>query len=242
MFANKRKVSKPYRAPFKKGPKKAPILLRNTRLQNDEKKEQRPAIDTQSVVSLSRSIFSASSLSDKVFRVNAGFRTGIATSGASVMVFSVPTGPVLNAALGSTIVPEFSALITLFDEYKVSGISYQYDPVNPFNRGAVTVSFPIALFWDDVDATLVPTNSNAGMGAAAMRGRQYHTFSPDIPCRGEFTRASSTNYYDWTPVLLPGSEPSSAGGLYVVGDGNNTATVTYGYLTYWFHCQFRMRQ
>lgn len=218
------------------------LHLSNTRLNNDEKKELREPASSQLVISLSRSIFSASSLSDKVFMINCGYRTGVATNGAGVMTFSLPTGQVLAASLSPTIVPEFTALATLFDEYKVSGVSYVYDPVNPFNRGAVTQSIPIAMFWDDVDSTLAPANSNAGMGSAAQRGKLYHSFSPDIPQRGTFTRASSMNLYDWTPVTLPGTEVSSFGGLYVIGDGTNTASITYGYLTYWFHASFRMRQ
>lgn len=182
------------------------------------------------------------SLSTRVFRINTGARTGIATNGAGVMIFSLPTGQVLSMGLGSTVAPEFTALSTLFDEFKVEGIICRYNPVNPYNRGTSTDSVPIAVFFDDVDASLAPTNTNTGMGSAAQRGSEYYSFSPDHTWERSFMRRSNIDLYDWSPVLSPGTEPSTMGGLYVIGDGTNTISKTYGYMEYWYVCQFRMRQ
>jgi len=182
------------------------------------------------------------SISTRIFRIDSGTRTSVETQAASVMRFGLTTGPVLSLGVSSTVMPEFTALSTLFDEFKIEGVIVRYNPTNPYNRGAVTVSVPIALFFDDVDATLTPTNSNAGMGAAAQRGSEYVSFSPDHTFNHRFMRRNAIHFYDWTPVLSPGTEPSTAGGLYVVGDATLTPSIIYGYMEFWYVCQFRMRQ
>jgi hypothetical protein len=180
-------------------------------------------------------------LSNGVYRFNVGYRSSVETNGASVMRFGLPTGPILAASLSSTIVPEITALFTLFDEFKTVGISWSYNPTNPFNRGTTTNSAPIAFFWDDMDTSLTPTNSNAGMGLYAQRAPMWKEFSPDIPHKHSFERVTSIDLYDWTPKSNPGGEPSSFGGLYVIGDGTNTASTVYGYIEYQFLVEFRMR-
>jgi len=193
-------------------------------------------------LSLSKSL-SMNLLGNREFIIATGSRTSVATNGASAMIFGLPTGSILSCSLSSTIIPEISALITLFDEVKVAGIHCRYNPVNPYNRGAVTVSIPIAIFFDDVDSGLSPTNSNAGMGAASNRGpHNYYSFSPDHTFDRTFMRPTNLNFYDWTPVTNLGSEPSTLGGLYVVGDGGNTASINYGYMEFWFLLHFRVRQ
>lgn len=179
-------------------------------------------------------------LGTQEFAFSSGTRTGVATNGASSMIFSLPTGPVLSATLSSTIVPEITAFSSIFDEVKVAGIRWAYNPTNPFNRGATTVSVPIALFWDD-EALLTPTNTNTVMGGLSNRFPLYHSFSPDIPHNHHFMRPTTLTQYDWTPLSNLGSESSTLGGLHVVGDGTNTASITYGYMEFQFLLVFRVR-
>jgi len=193
------------------------------------------------VVRLTRTMAS-NLLGSKPFIIATGTRTDLSFNGASVARFGLPTGPVLAFSLSPTVCPEFTALSTLFDEFKVSGIKVRYNPINPYNRGAVTQSVPLGLFLDDVDNALVPTNTNLGMGAAAQRGNSYYSFSADHSFERVFMRHQALTFYDWTPVLSPGTEPSTFGGLYIVGDGTGTASTIMGFMEYWFLVEFRMRQ
>jgi len=179
-------------------------------------------------------------LGDHVYRIASGSRTNLSTSAASVMQFGLPTGAILAASLSTTIVPEMAAFIVIFDEVKVAGIHVEYHPINPFNRGVSVVSIPIALFWDEVD-TFVPTNTSVGMGAQAQRKPLYVEFSPDVSLSHTFMRPSNLDEMPWTPVNNLGTQTSTLGGLYVIGDGTNTASTTYGFLQYQFLLQFRAR-
>lgn len=179
-------------------------------------------------------------LNNRLYHIQAGSSTYLSTTAASVASYSITTGPVLVAAVSATTVPDITALNTLFDEVKVCGITVRYQPINPFNRGAVTVSVPMALFWDDVD-TFVPANSLANFGVLSNRFPMFHAFNPDIPFSYSFVRPTPMSEYDWTPTSNYGAEPSTKGGLYIVGDGTNTASINYGILEYSFLFQFRLR-
>lgn len=210
-------------------------------LLNDQKHDSKQNTLTLMAAKSAVRSLGSSFLGTREYLIATGFRTSVASNVGNVLTFGLPTGPVLNAGITSTIVPEFSALSTLFDEFKVAGIMCRYTPVNPYNRG-LAASVPLAFFWDDVDSTLFPTNSNAGMGSAAQRGSAYHSFSPDVQFDWVVKRPTSIALYDWTPVLASGTEPSTFGGLYVMSDGTGTANYVYGYLEYQFLCHFRMRQ
>lgn len=181
------------------------------------------------------------SAATSTFRINSGARTYISTTGASVMQFSINSNNLLTMGLTTTTCPELATISALFEEYKVSGILCRYSPQNPYNRGAVTISVPIAVLFDDIDSAVTVTNSLAGMAALVNRGSEYYSFSPDHSWERAFTRRQNMANYDWTPFSAPGSEPSSFGALYVAGDGANTASVVYGALDYWFMIEARMR-
>jgi len=204
------------------------------------RKSDEKGVDLKSVIQLSRSTIRGFFGSNELL-IATGGRTGVATNGASVMVFSLPTGQGINMNLSATTFPEITAIISLFDEVKVAGIHVEYNPVNPYNRGAVTVSVPIALFFDDEDGTLAPTNTLAGQAAQVNRGRQFVEFSPDHSLKHTFTRMSPLSQYDWTPTSALGTEPSTLGSLYVTGDGTNTASITYGVMIYRALLHVRMR-
>jgi len=179
-------------------------------------------------------------LNNRLYHLQAGSATYLSTTAASVASFSITTGPVLLSAVSATTVPDITALNTLFDEVKVCGITVRYQPINPYNRGAVTVSVPMALFWDDVD-NFTPANSLANFGVLSNRYPMFHAFSPDIPFSYTFLRPTAMSEYDWSATSVYGNEPSTKGGLYIVGDGTNTASINYGILEYSFLFQFRLR-
>lgn len=181
------------------------------------------------------------SLGTTPFHMLTGGRTLVQTSAASVMQFSINTNNLLTMALNTTIVPELASISALFEEYKVAGIQCRYNPINPYNRGAVTVSVPIAMVFDDIDNALTITNSATGMAVLVARENEYHSFSPDHTWERRFMRRANLNSYDWTPFAGLGTEPSSFGALYVAGDGSNTASINYGALDYWFILELRMR-
>jgi len=184
--------------------------------------------------------YARSMFGNEVFHIASGARTDVSTSAAGVVKFSITTGPVLVALLGTTNCPEFASLSLLFDEVKVMGFRYNYNSINPYNRGAAINSVPIAFLWDD-EATLMPTNSNASMGALSNRYPLYREFSPDHSVAGEFRRPSPPDDYDWTPVSNMGSATSTLGGFVVVGDGTNTVSNIYGFMTYQYLCMWRVR-
>jgi len=97
-------------------------------------------------------------------------------------------------------------------------------------------------FFDDESAALTPANTNAAMGTAVNRGREYYSFSLDHTFERTFVRSYPIEDYDWTPVGAGGSQTSTFGGLYVIGDGQNTANAVFGYFDYWYLIHLRMRQ
>lgn len=168
-----------------------------------------------------------------------GGRSSIQTTAANIMNFGVNTSA--SVQLDSTCVTEITALITLFDEVKVTGVTWVYNPVNPFNRGAVTVSIPVAFYFDDDDYTNAPTNSVANMASLANRRPRYVSFSPDHTNSGHFSRSSPQSEYDWGDTSSLGNTIATKCCFVIVGDGLNTASVTYGFVDYWFHLSLKAR-
>lgn len=196
--------------------------------------------DRAAVINVARSSIARGFGSSSLF-IASGGRTSIATNGAGVLIFTLPTGQGINMNLSPTTFPEITSIVALFDEVKVAGIHVEYNSINPYNRGAATASVPFGLFFDDEDGALAPTNSLVGHAAQVNRGPHFIEFSPDHSFKHTFLRNAPLSQYDWTPSTNLGSEPSTFGSLYVTGDGTNTVTTIYGYMTYraLIHCRMR---
>jgi hypothetical protein len=183
--------------------------------------------------------FSRSFLADKVMMIRSGSRSRIDTSGAGVAIFQITSASNISALITSTTVPELSPLAELFDEIKVCGISFDYQPYNPYNRGGTNVS-SLMFGWDD-EAVFNPTNSLVGMGVIVNRAPLVKHFAPDHSCSHTFRRPSPMELYDWTPLSNLGSATSTIGSFFIGGDGSSSVNAYFGDVNYQFLLMLRAR-
>jgi hypothetical protein len=179
-------------------------------------------------------------LGNRVYRVATGGRSTVATNGASLLSFpSLPAAQ--SVRLDSTCIPEFAAWLTLFDEVKVVGITWTYNPFNPYNRGGTVNSASIAFYWDDDTYGVSPTNSLSNMSAVSNRQPRYVEFSPDHTVRHEFRRTMSDSLIDWGDTTNLGVSYATSCAMGCISDGTLTANTIYGHVAYLLLLEFRAR-
>ncbi len=168
--------------------------------------------------------------------------TGVQTNGAGVLIFNDISGTpqYISCALSNSILAEWGSIAILFDDFKVTGMDYHYEPYNPYNRGTSVNSDMIGIGFDD-NANIAPTTSNSGFSSQCERGKWFNSFSPDHTSIYRFKRPRPLSQYDWTPTLSPGSQTSSLGSMFVASIGTLNISTRYGAIRFVVHLQCAMR-
>jgi len=187
---------------------------------------------------------------EHVYVIDIGAYSALSMTAASVLRFSTlgtSSGygwiPMSAGVSGSIYSADLNAIGSLFDEFKTEFISIHYEPSNPYNRGATTLSYPISLFYDDENVTDVGVTSDTS--SIGDRGENVQMFSLDHTFRHVFARPRKLSEYPWAaqaPSVLTVVNGWSGVVCFAYNSATLTASTRYGttLISFRMHCRFRI--